>query len=52
MNCNETQAVPAEYSNPTETVKVKLGIAGFVDDCNGQTNKIEANGSTETVPKI
>ena len=37
------------YSNPAGTTNVTIGIAGFVDDCNGQTNNFEADGSTATV---
>ena len=29
-----------------------IGIAGFVDDCNGQTNSFQDDGSTATVTKV
>ena len=52
IDCYDQQASPTEYSNPSGNVKVNIGIAGFVDDCNGQTNKFEADGSSDTVSQI
>ena len=52
IDCYDKKAKPATYSNPTGTVKVTIGIAGFVDDCNGQTNNFEADGSTNTVNTV
>ena len=52
LDCYDKQAIPATYSNPTGTVKVSIGIAGFVDDCNGQTNDFDADGSTATVTTL
>ena len=41
IDCYNEKATPATYSNPAGTVKVTIGIAGFVNDCIGQTNKID-----------
>jgi hypothetical protein len=51
LDCYNEKASPASYSNPTGTVKVTIGIAGFVDKSNGQTNKFEEDGSPATVSK-
>jgi exonuclease III len=52
IDCYDTKATPATYSNPDGTVKVTVGIAGFVDDCNGQTNRFEEDGSNATTTKV
>ena len=52
FDCYDEKATPATYSNPSGTVNVTIGIAGFVDDCNGQTNKFEADGTTDTANMI
>ena len=52
IDCYDTKASPAKYSNPSGTTNVTIGITGFVDDCNGQTNKFEADGSSATVSSL
>ena len=52
IDCYDTAATPAKYSNPTQSVEVTIGIAGFVDDCNGQTNQFDKDGSTATVTEV
>ena len=52
IDCYDKDAIPAEYSSPSGDESVKLGIAGFVDDCNGQTNSFQEDGSSATVAKI
>ena len=52
FDCYDSKATPATYSNPSNTIKVTIGIAGFVDDCNGQTNKFVDDGSTQTTNVI
>ncbi|KAI2503131.1 hypothetical protein MHU86_11322 [Fragilaria crotonensis] len=47
-------AVPAQYvgtENEKETTAT-LGLISFVDDCNGQTNQFESDGSTTTVKQL
>ena len=39
----------ATYSSPTADQEVSLGMLGFVDDCNGQTNSFTLDGSHVTV---
>ncbi len=36
--CYDTLAIPATYCSPDQTGHVDLGMVGFVDDSNGQTN--------------
>jgi hypothetical protein len=52
IDCYDTKASPSQYSSPTGTANVTIGIAGFVHDCNGKTNKFEADGSSATVSTI
>ena len=40
---------PAQYSDPTNTVQVDLGLIGFVDDCSGQTNAFHDAFSPQTL---
>ena len=52
IDCYDKVAVPAEYSSPSGHETVKIGSAGFVDDCNGQTNKFNEDGSSATVAHL
>ena len=45
-------AAPASYKGIENDTEVSVGMVSFVDDCNGQTNKFEADGSTETVKEL
>ena len=45
-------ACPATYTSPDNTTSVSLGLVGFVDDCNGQTNKFFSDGSERTLRRI
>ena len=45
-------ATPAFYQNPEATISATLGLVGFVDDCNGQTNKFFSDGSDATLQEI
>ncbi len=49
FDCYDNIVHPAEHSTPTMGNPVKLGMIGLVDDCNGQTNQFEADGSATTV---
>lgn len=45
FDCYDTEAHQAYYCDPNEEVSVSLGMIGFVDDCNGQTNSFYQDGS-------
>jgi hypothetical protein len=47
-----SQALPATYFDPNLQTHVKLGMIGFVDDCNGQTNQFDSDGSSDTMPHL
>ncbi|KAI2490869.1 hypothetical protein MHU86_23692 [Fragilaria crotonensis] len=38
-------AQPATYISPDTSTSVSIGLVGFVDDCNGQTNDFLSDGS-------
>jgi hypothetical protein len=51
--CYDTLAVPASYCSLDRTARVDLGMIGFVDDSNGQTNTfMEEDESLESLLKI
>ena len=51
--CYDTLATPALYCSPNHTEKVDLGMIGFVDDSNGQTNYfLEAVESQDSLKRI
>jgi len=52
FDCYDIQADLATYWDTQGDVRVQLGLIGFVDDCNGQTNAFESDGSTRTVQQI
>ena len=52
FDCYDDVSKSASYSDPTETVHVNLGMVGFVDDCNGQTNEFHEDGSAQTVDQL
>ena len=52
FDCYDTVSRPATYCTPMEDESTKLDMIGFVDDCNGQTNKFSADGSPITVRDI
>jgi hypothetical protein len=45
----DSQASPATYFDPDRQTRVQLGMIGFVDDCNGQTNQFDSGGSSTTM---
>ena len=45
-------ASPAQYSTPDASISTTLGMIGFVDDCNGQTNQFQSDGSISTVQQL
>ena len=50
FDCYDKVVKPATYTSPAPAhLTVTLGMIGFVDDCNGQTNSFEADGSSNTV---
>ena len=52
FDCYDQVVRPACYASPTGDTVVSLGMLGFVDDCNGQSNLFDADGSSATVHKI
>ncbi|KAI2507028.1 hypothetical protein MHU86_7413 [Fragilaria crotonensis] len=52
FDCYDTQAHPAMYWDTQDDVRVDLGLIGFVDDCNGQTNSFADDGSPNTVKTL
>ena len=40
------------YCDPTRKVSVELGMVGFVDNCNGQTNSFHEDVTIHTVHRI
>ncbi|KAI2495159.1 hypothetical protein MHU86_19344 [Fragilaria crotonensis] len=52
FDCYDTQAHPATYWDTQDDVRVDLGLIGFVDDCNGQTNSFADDGSPTTVKTL
>ena len=52
IDCYDQEAIPAKYSSPSGHETVTIGIAGFVDDCNGQTNNFTEDGSSATVTQL
>ncbi len=51
FDCYEEHASLAEYSDMTKSNTVKLGLIGFVDDCNGQTNWLD-DEPYKSIPKL
>jgi hypothetical protein len=52
FDCYDTLANKAYYCDPTETTAVELGMVGFVDDCNGQTNSFKDDVSDESLQQL
>ena len=52
FDCYEQVAHPAIYVSPTCDTAVAVGMIGFVDDCNGQSNLFTEDGSPATVSAI
>ena len=50
FNCYDDLAFSAEYSCPDRTQKLDIGMIGFVDDSNGQTNNFMEPESEATLP--
>ena len=51
FNCYDDVAYATKYCNPDKTQPMDLGMVGFVDDSNGQTNDFMHNESPMTIPK-
>lgn len=52
FDCYDTTALHAADTDPSQAVAVDVGMIGFVDDCNGQTNQFAADGSAKTVERL
>ena len=52
FDCYDQVVHPAIYASPTCETVTALGMVGFVDDCNGQSNLFAEDGSQATVDKI
>ena len=47
FDCYDTKATQAQYRDSDGNNEVILGMIGFVDDCNGQTNQMHFDGSPQ-----
>ena len=47
-DCYDSDTKPAVYCTPDYTHRIALGMAGFVDDSNGQTNEFESDERSDT----
>jgi hypothetical protein len=52
FDCYDEAAHSAKYCDPTDSIHVNLGMIGFVDDCNGQTNAFSSDGSSATMQAL
>lgn len=52
FDCYDRIGHPATYSNPTGDETVSLGMVGFVDDCNGQTNSFHDEEDVNTIETL
>jgi hypothetical protein len=52
FDCYDMDAHKATYCNPNKSTPMELGMIGFVDNCNGQTNDFHADETTHTLSKI
>ena len=51
-DCYDSKTAPAVYCAPDKRNRISLGMAGFVDDSNGQTNQFEQDESDSTCQLI
>ena len=51
FDCYDDLAYAATYCNPDKTQPMELGMVGFVDDSNGQTNDFMLDETSQTVPR-
>ena len=52
FDCYDTQAAKASYRDSNGQGQVELGLIGFVDDCNGQTNQQASDGAPHRLPTL
>ena len=52
FDCYDTVVSPATYIASEIPTQTTLGMIGFVDDCNGQTNDFLSDGSSATVQRL
>ena len=52
FDCYDTQAAKASYRDSSGQTHVELGLIGFVDDCNGQTNQQAPDGAPQRLPSL
>ncbi|KAI2496054.1 hypothetical protein MHU86_18475 [Fragilaria crotonensis] len=52
FDCYDSLAQKAHYYDTEGTTTVELGMVGFVDDCNGQTNAFRDDVTEHTVPQL
>ena len=52
FDCYDTVASSASYVDTEDTITSNLGLIGFVDGCNGQTNDFTADGSLQTLHSL
>jgi hypothetical protein len=52
FDCYDLQSHKATYSNPDRSDCMEIGMIGFVDDTNGQTNDLMIDETNETLPVL
>ncbi|KAI2496025.1 hypothetical protein MHU86_18498 [Fragilaria crotonensis] len=52
FNCYDDLAYAATYCHPDRSHPMELGMVGFVDDSNGQTNEFMRDETASTLPTI
>ncbi|KAI2497105.1 hypothetical protein MHU86_17422 [Fragilaria crotonensis] len=52
FDCYDSMAYKASYCDPTGGSSVDIGMVGFVDDCNGQTNLFQEEVTPHTVHRL
>lgn len=52
FDCYDEKAHKTFYCDPSGSVSVELGMVGFVDDCNGQTNSFLEDPTDLTIQKL
>jgi hypothetical protein len=52
FDCYDTTAAKATYRDSSGQISATMGLIGFVDDCNGQTNTFDMDGSPSRLPAL
>ncbi|KAI2503136.1 hypothetical protein MHU86_11327 [Fragilaria crotonensis] len=52
FDCYEETSFLASYHDPTNSIATTIGLLGFVDDCNGQTNLFSAEDEHTSIDTL